>query len=268
MPELPEVDSYRTGLAPTMTGWKIKGGKTIWKNASNGNYSSIVNQKITGFDRRGKYLIINLEKSNIIIHLRMTGRIDLTEGETPKYTTVEFNFHNNKKMCLVDYRKFGKVWIVEDVENIVRHLGIEPLSKLFTNKQFELMIKKRTGTLKPLLLNQRFIAGIGNYLADEILFKCSLHPLRKADTLNKKEIRGLYISIRHIIRKSISFGGTTFLTFRGPEGKKGEFWKKLQVFRKTGEPCPHCKRPITIIIVGQRSTHLCENKQKLHKKLH
>jgi formamidopyrimidine-DNA glycosylase len=268
MPELPEVDSYRTGLAPTMTGWKIKGGKTIWKNASNANYSSIVNQKITGFDRRGKYLIINLEKSNIIIHLRMTGRIDLTEGETPKYTTVEFNFHNNKKMCLVDYRKFGKVWIVEDVENIVRHLGIEPLSKLFTNKQFELMIKKRTGTLKPLLLNQRFIAGIGNYLADEILFKCSLHPLRKADTLNKKEIRGLYISIKHIIRKSISFGGTTFLTFRGPEGKKGEFWKKLQVFRKTGEPCPHCKRPITRIIVGQRSTHLCENKQKLHKKLH
>jgi formamidopyrimidine-DNA glycosylase len=268
MPELPEVDSYRTGLAPTMTGWKVKGGKALWKNASNANFSSITNQRITGFDRRGKYLIINLDKSNIIIHLRMTGRIDLTDGDTPKYTTVEFDFVNKKKMCLVDYRKFGKVWIVEDIENIVGHLGIEPLSKEFTSKKFRLMIKKRKGTLKPLLLNQQFVTGIGNYLADEILFRCNLHPLRTADTLDKKEIRELYLSIRHIIRKSISFGGTTFLTFRGPEGKKGEFWKKLQVFRKTGEPCPHCKRPITRIIVGQRSTHLCENKQKMHKKLH
>jgi formamidopyrimidine-DNA glycosylase len=268
MPELPEVDSYRTGLAPTMTGWKISGGKVLWKNASNADFSSIINQKITSFDRRGKYLIINLDKSNIIIHLRMTGRIDLTKGETPKHTTVEFEFYDGNKMCLVDYRKFGKVWIVKDVESVVGHIGIEPLSKEFTSKEFISMIGKRKGTLKPLLLNQQFIAGIGNYLADEILFRASLHPLRTADTLDKREIKELYLSIRHIIRKSISFGGTTFLTFRGPEGKKGEFWKKLQVFRKTGEPCPHCKRPITRIIVGQRSTHLCENKQKMHKKIH
>ena len=268
MPELPEVDSYRTGLAPTMIGWKVSGGKVLWENASNAEFSSIVNQKITGFDRRGKYLIINLDKSNIIIHLRMTGRIDLTKGETPKYTTVEFEFDEGNKMCLVDYRKFGKVWIVRDIESIVGHIGIEPLSKEFTSKEFISMIGKRKGTLKPLLLNQQFIAGIGNYLADEILFRASLHPLRTADTLDKKEIKELYLSIRHIIRKSISFGGTTFLTFRGPEGKKGEFWKKLQVFRKTGDPCPHCKKPITRIIVGQRSTHLCENKQKMHKKLH
>ena len=267
MPELPEVDSYRTGLAPTMTGWEIKGGKTLWKNASNADFSSITNQRITGFDRRGKYLIINLNKSNIIIHLRMTGRIDLTDGDTPKYTTVEIDFINKKKMCLVDYRKFGKVWIVTDIESVVGHIGIEPLSKEFTSKEFMSMIANRKGTLKPLLLNQQFIAGIGNYLADEILFRASLHPLRTADTLDKKEIKELYLSIRHIIRKSISFGGTTFLTFRGPEGKKGEFWKKLQVFRKTGEPCAHCKRPITRIIVGQRSTHLCENKQKMLKKI-
>lgn len=268
MPELPEVDSYRTGLAPTMTGWEIKGGKTLWKNASNADFSSITNQKITGFDRRGKYLIINLNKSNIIIHLRMTGRIDLTDGDTPKYTTVEIDFINKKKMCLVDYRKFGKVWIVKDIESVVGHIGIEPLSKEFTSKEFISMIGKRKGTLKPLLLNQQFIAGIGNYLADEILFRANLHPLRTANTLDKKEIKELYLSIRHIIRKSISFGGTTFLTFRGPEGKKGEFWKKLQVFRKTGKPCPHCKRPITRIVVGQRSTHLCENKQKMRKKIH
>jgi len=263
MPELPEVDSYRTGLAKTMKGWRVSGGKVIWNNASDSNFDDIKGQKIRGFDRRGKYLIINLDVDNIIIHLRMTGRIDITPNETPKYTTVEINFGNGKKLCLVDYRKFGHVWTVKNINDIVGHLGIEPLSKEFTAKKFEELLEKRTGRMKPLLLNQQFIAGIGNYLADEILFRASIHPLRKANTLNKNEKRKLHTSIRYIIKKSIDYGGTTFLTFRGPEGKKGEFWKKLQVFRKTGEPCPHCKKPITRIIVGQRSTHICENKQKM-----
>ena len=192
----------------------------------------------------------------------MTGRIDIGT-ETPKYTTEEFDFENGQKMFLVDYRKFGRVWIVDDPNSIVNHLGIEPLSTQFTLKKFKELIERRSGTIKPLLLNQAFIAGIGNYLADEILFRSSIHPLRKANTLKHKEIKDLYNSIKYTIKKSIDYGGTTFLTFRGPEGKKGEFWKKLQVFRKTGEPCPHCKSPIKRIVVGQRGTHYCENKQKL-----
>ena len=263
MPELPEVDSYRTGLAKSMKGWEISGGKSIWQRASDADFGKLKGEKVVGFGRRGKYLIIELDLHNIIIHLRMTGRIDIVEERTPKYTTVQINFSNNKKMCLVDYRKFGRVWVVKDISIIVGHLGIEPLSNQFTARKFNNMLEKRTGRLKPLLLNQRFIAGIGNYLADEILFKSAIHPLRKANTLTNEEKKILHRSIRYIIRKSIDYGGTTFLTFRGPEGKKGDFWKKLQVFRKTGEPCPHCKKPITRIIVGQRSTHLCENKQKM-----
>tara|TARA_B100001540_G_scaffold2760_1_gene2619 strand:- start:199 stop:990 length:792 start_codon:yes stop_codon:yes gene_type:complete len=262
MPELPEVDSYRTGLAKSTKGWEIKGGEAIWPRALDSDFKKIKGEKIINYDRRGKYLIINLNLHNIIIHLRMTGRIDITDGETPKYTTVKVDFTNGKKMCLVDYRKFGRVWLVKDTSKIVGHLGIEPLSKQFTTKKFEEILEKRSGRLKPLLLNQQFIAGIGNYLADEILFRAGIHPLRKANTLTKKERRILHRSIRYIIRKSIEYGGTTFLTFRGPEGKKGEFWKKLKVFRKTGQPCPHCKKPITRIIVGQRSTHICDNKQK------
>tara|TARA_B100001123_G_scaffold386061_1_gene460112 strand:+ start:331 stop:1140 length:810 start_codon:yes stop_codon:yes gene_type:complete len=268
VPELPEVDSYRTGLAKSMKGWEINGGKAIWPRASVADFEKIRGEKVVGFDRKGKYLIIELDLHNIIVHLRMTGRIDIVEKEEePKYTTVEINFTNGKKMCLVDYRKFGRVWVVKDISKIVGHLGVEPLSNQFTTKKFEEMLEKRTGRLKPLLLNQQFIAGIGNYLADEILFRASIHPLRKANTLTKEEKKILHISIRYIIKKAIDYGGTTFLTFRGPEGKKGEFWKKLKVFRKTGEPCPHCNKPITRIVVGQRSTHLCENKQKKPKKL-
>ena len=262
MPELPEVDSYRTGLSKMIKGWTLKGGKAIWPKACIYDFHLVKNQRIIGFDRRGKYLIINLTKHHIIIHLRMTGRIDVTT-KTPKYATVEFNFTNGQKMCLVDYRKFGRVWIVEDKEPIVEHLGIEPLSRKFTQKKFNLLLEKRSGTIKPLLLNQTFVAGIGNYLADEILFRSSIHPLRKANTLTINEKEKLHNSIKYIINQSINYGGTTFLTFRGPQGKKGEFWKKLQIFRKTGEPCPHCKSPIKRIIVGQRSTHFCENKQKL-----
>ena len=262
MPELPEVDSYRTGLDKMIKGWKLKGGKSIWPKACTDDFERVRNQTITGFDRRGKYLIINLTDDYIVVHLRMTGRIDVAD-ETPKYTTVEFNFENDQKMCLVDYRKFGKVWITDDVKPIIKNLGVEPLSRKFTLNKFKKILSKRSGTIKPLLLNQAFIAGIGNYLADEILFRSSLHPLRKADTLSIVEIKKLHNSITYIIKKSIDYGGTTFLTFRGPEGKKGEFWKKLQVFRKTGEPCPHCKSPIKRIVVSQRGTHYCENKQKL-----
>ena len=267
MPELPEVDSYRTGLSRKMKGWKLKSGRKLWYRTSNSDFGSINQQKITGFDRRGKFLIINLDRHNIIIHLGMTGRIDIVEDKTPEHATVEFDFYNGKKMCLVDYRKFGRVWIVEDVNEVVGNLGIEPLGREFTARKFRTMLANRKGRLKPLLLNQKFIAGIGNYLADEILFRAGIHPLRTANTLSDADIRLLHRAIRHIIRKAIGFGGTTFLTFRGPEGKRGGFWKKLQVFRKTDEPCPHCKRPITRIIVAQRSTHLCENKQKYIKNI-
>ena len=188
MPELPEVDSYRTGLSSKMKGWKLKAGRTIWHNASDSDFNVAKDQKITGFDRRGKFLIINLDTHHIIIHLRMTGRIDIVEGRAPKHPTVEFDFYNQKKMCLVDFRKFGKVWIVEDINEIVGKLGIEPLGRKFTGEKFKMMLSNRRGRLKPLLLNQRFIAGIGNYLADEILFRASLHPLKKANPLSDTEI--------------------------------------------------------------------------------
>ena len=157
----------------------------------------------------------------------------------------------------------GIKYLSKDIDEIVGHIGIEPLSNKFTFTKFQKMLEKRTGMVKPLLLNQRFIAGIGNYLADEILFRSSIHPMRKANTLTKSEKKKLHRDIKYIIKKSIKYGGTTFLTFRGPEGKKGNFWKQLKIFRKTGKPCPHCKRPVTRIIVGQRSTHICESKQKL-----
>ena len=147
MPELPEVDSYRTGLAKPLIGLELNGGNALWHRASESNFSLIRGQKIVGLDRRGKYLIINLNSYHLIIHLRMTGRIDIVKGEIPKYTTVQINFTNGQKLCLVDYRKFGRVWVVQDIDEIVGHIGIEPLSDKFTSKKFEKMLEKRTGMI-------------------------------------------------------------------------------------------------------------------------
>ena len=192
MPELPEVDSYRTGLAEPLIGLELHGGTVLWHRASEANFNLVRGQKIIGLNRRGKYLIINLNSYHLIIHLRMTGRIDIVKGEIPKYTTVQINFTNGQKLCLVDYRKFGRVWVVQDIDEIVGHIGIEPLSDKFTSKKFKKMLEKRTGMIKPLLLNQQFIAGIGNYLADEILFRSSIHPMRKSNTLTTNEKKKLW----------------------------------------------------------------------------
>ena len=185
MPELPEVDSYRTGLDKMIKGWKLKGGRSIWQKACIDDFSIVKDQKIKGFDRRGKYLIINLSRNHIIIHLRMTGRIDIGL-ETPKYTTVEFDFENGQKMCLVDYRKFGRVWIVDNPNTIVNHLGIEPLSSKFTLKKFNELIEKRSGTIKPLLLNQAFIAAvltvIGYSLNDTVVVFDRIREYRNINT--------------------------------------------------------------------------------------
>ena len=185
MPELPEVDSYRTGLDKMIKGWKLKGGRSIWQKACIDDFSIVKDQKIKGFDRRGKYLIINLSRNHIIIHLRMTGRIDVG-FVTPKYTTVEFDFENGQKMCLVDYRKFGRVWIVDNPNTIVNHLGIEPLSSKFTLKKFNELIEKRSGTIKPLLLNQAFIAAvltvIGYSLNDTVVVFDRIREYRNINT--------------------------------------------------------------------------------------
>ena len=262
MPELPEVESVRRGLEPLVVGKKILDYEIFWNNSVERDLKGIKNKRIKNIHRRGKYLGFKMSVGYLVIHLRMAGTIGVSTEKIEKYVTVKFKLDDGNEMRLIDYRKFGKVWFVDKFEEVVGHLGPEPLSKNFDVGVLKKMISKRRGMMKPLLLNQRFVAGLGNIYVDESLFRARIHPTEKADKIDTKRIEKLYEGIIDVLTESLNFGGTTFISFVGADGKHGEYRKKLKVFNRTGEPCIVCGTEIKKIFVCQRGTHFCPSCQK------
>ncbi len=159
-------------------------------------------------------------------------------------------------------RKFGRVWLVSDPEVVLGGLGPEPLSESFTPQLFRSLLSKRRGMLKPLLLNQRFIAGLGNIYVDESLFRAGLHPQRTADTLQEDDAVRLYSAIRSVLQQAVDHHGTTFDgVFVRPQGQEGRQQEGLQVYGQAGLPCPKCGTPVERIVVVGRGTHVCPHCQ-------
>ena len=179
--------------------------------------------------------------------------------EAEPHLTLALGLADGRELCFIDYRKFGRAWVVDHPDEVVGELGPEPLSASFTASRFACLLKGRRGRLKPLLLDQRFIAGLGNIYVDEALFGARLHPLATADTLDRAQVKALHRSIRSVLREAIDRGGTTFQSFVGPEGEVGRYRNRLRVFGRTDEDCQRrdCKGTIRRIVVGQRSTHFC-----------
>ena len=262
MPELPEVESVRRGLEPLVVGKKIIDYKVFWKNSVENNLELIKNQRIESIQRRGKYLGFNISIGYLVIHLRMAGRIGVGTEDMEKYVTVKFKLDDGNEMRLIDYRKFGRVWFVNKFEEAVGHLGPEPLSNEFNVEILKKLISKRKGMMKPLLLNQRFVAGLGNIYVDESLFRAGIHPTEKANKIDSKRIEKLYKGIIEVLTESLNFGGTTFISFVGTDGRPGEYRQKLKVFNRKGESCFICGTEIKKIFVCQRGTHFCPSCQK------
>ena len=151
---------------------------------------------------------------------------------------------------------------MEDEDEIVGKLGPEPLDDDFAPADFVALLSARRGMIKPLLLNQRFMAGVGNIYADEALFAARIHPKRKADTLTAEEIKRLYHAIRQVLAQGIQNQGSTFSDYLDAEGREGRNQEYLQVFRHTGQPCPRCGMPIQRTVVGGRGTYFCPRCQK------
>lgn len=156
-----------------------------------------------------------------------------------------------------DVRKFGWMALVEDAEEFLAHLGPEPLERGFTKEALSQRLNGRRGRLKPLLLDQRFLAGVGNLYADEALFAAGLHPCRPADSLTEGEIARLYGAIRSALREGIEDRGSSFTSYRDARGRRGRHQEHLSVFARRGEPCPRCGTPIERMVVGGRGTHFC-----------
>jgi formamidopyrimidine-DNA glycosylase len=273
MPELPEVETTVRDLRPHLVGRTIVGATVRWKRTiatpSAAKFAQqIRGNKIVALTRRGKHLVFHVRHADItrylFVHLRMTGgfRIDPHSAPRDKHIHVCFQLNNGKELRFRDTRKFGRMWLVDDPEQVVGKLGPEPLE--ISSIEFHRLFETRRGKLKPLLLNQTFLAGVGNIYADESLWYARLHPLRKAETLTRDERARLYRAIRQVLTRAIALGGTSIdVMYTRVNGVSGGFQNSLRAFDREKRPCRRCGTPIQKTVVGQRGTHFCPTCQKL-----
>ena len=272
MPELPEVETVVRGLRAPLAGRTITAATYDYPGGlitPDGPLftSRVAGQTVRAIDRRGKYILIRLDPDTLIIHLKMTGRLYVTPDTTlhnaDRWVHFSFQLDNAHQLRFSDSRKFGRVYLVPDPAEIVGDLGPEPLEDAFTREVFRARLRGRSGLIKPLLLNQRFLAGLGNIYVDEALFDSQIHPLRHADTLTEDEITRLHAAIRRALARGIDREGASINWYRKPDGAKGSAQDDLNAYGRTGQPCPRCGTPIDKIVVGQRGSHYCPACQTL-----
>ena len=275
MPELPEVQTVvDTLLQAGIVGLRIikaevNWSKTIADRTPRSFCDRIKGLTVTSIWRRGKYIIFDFDAPfSLFIHLRMTGRMLVTTNSRPLSKHVHVVLHLDDTRCLhfQDTRKFGRMHLTKNTAEILDKLGPEPLSNGFTAECLRQAMQSSKRIIKPMLLDQTVIAGLGNIYVDEALWTAKIHPLRISSTLSKTEIKALHRAIRKVLRKGIKNNGTSLgvskTNFVSAIQRKGSNQLQLNVFRQTNRPCPRCKEGIKRIIVGQRSTHICETCQK------
>jgi len=272
MPELPEVQAVVNHYKPILIDKTIQSINHLndFRKVFETHSTEHLNDQLTGeiindISRRGKYIIITTSKGYLCIHLRMTGQLQLNEtpNDNHKHFTALITLTDKSKIYFKDYRKFGRIYFFKNLDFLNAKLGPEPLSINFTYKFLRKELKKSKGRIKPKLLNQKFIAGLGNIYVDEVLWKSKIHPLKASNEISGIKIKRLHKAIPEILEKSINFNGTTIINFSPGNKTKGKFAEYLNVFGKQGSNCPNCKTTIKKIFVGQRGTHYCPNCQKV-----
>jgi len=270
MPELPEVEVIARGLDACLPGRTIQSTEVFWERTVAPPISATefkrrtASQSIERVWRRGKFLILDLKSgSHLLVHLRMTGQLCIMPAGTSlsPYVRARFLLNGEIDLHFSDVRKFGRLYLTDDLSTIIGALGPEPLSNEFTAEMFRKMLQERRGRIKPLLLDQRFVAGLGNIYVDESLFRAGIHPLRSASSLDARESRRLHREIRRILEEAIRRRGTTLNDYRDAAGQTGEQQNHLAVYGRAGDSCVHCGAPIQRIVVGQRGTHFCPHCQ-------
>lgn len=270
MPELPEVETVARVLRPQLRGKKILGTRINWPRHIDRPSPKEFQLRIAGLrfidvNRRAKFLVMPLEHGEtLLIHLRMSGHLYIAETSAPndQYAHTIFELDNNQELRFQDTRKFGRVYLVNDPQEVLGQLGPEPLDPSFTAEKLAEIMGRRKRTLKPYLLDQTVIAGIGNIYADEALFHAGLLPTRRSDTLTPAEIAALHEGIQQVLQLGIAREGASISTYVKPDGEKGDMQNAVMVFRRTGQTCYRCGHPIERMKLGGRSTHYCPGCQK------
>lgn len=270
MPELPEVETTRKGIAPYVVGETIEDiiireRKLRWPIPASFK-RTFKHQLIHKLRRRAKYLLFYTDKACILLHLGMSGSLRIVDNNTPheKHDHVDLIFSSGRILRFRDPRKFGSLLFTKDdplTHKLISHLGPEPLNDEFDTEYLYTRSRKRTQVIKTLIMDSRIVVGVGNIYANEALFKAGINPKQKAGRVSKARYEKLVNAIKTVLSSAIEKGGTTLRDFINGEGKPGYFRNELQVYDRAGEPCVKCKSPIKLIKLGQRSSFYCSHCQ-------
>ncbi len=292
MPELPEVETIARELKPLVVGATISGFWTDWprviKHPDAGRFGpELVGREILDVGRRAKWLLLELsakpggdpapgtDSAVLAIQVKMTGQLFVLPADTPrdKHVHVVFDLADGRQLLLRDVRKFARIGLyrrhetglilgADESKDLFSEHGPEPLDDGFTLPAFRKRLRGRRARLKPLLVDQAFLAGVGNIYADEALWRARLHPLRSAATLRRDDERRLYLAVREVLAEAVERRGSSVDDYTAPEGD-GSMQEHLDVYQRTGEACTRCGHPIKRFVLGIRSTHFCSFCQRL-----
>jgi formamidopyrimidine-DNA glycosylase len=276
MPELPEVETIRRDLEALVIGKRIIGvtiapefGKpvTVLKGIDEATFrEGVVGAQVDAVERRGKYLAMRLDTSAlIVVHLRMTGTLLYREPSAPPERFLRLTLHldDGHDLRFTDMRKFGGFWLVDDFTEASKGgLGPEPLSEEFTVEVLAAALAKRKAPVKSILLDQKYVAGIGNIYADEACYAACIDPRRLGADVTPEEVEKLHGAVKDVLLFGVASRGASFQDYKDLAGEEGSMHMHVKVFRRTGKPCYNCGKPIERVKLGGRSTHFCPRCQR------
>lgn len=274
--ELPEVEVMRRDLDRDVVGKKIKDAevkssknamRVIRRHKTRKEFTSrLAGRKIAKTERRGKYILLHLDGGDVlVVHFGMSGQFQRANGRVAlaPHTHVVLTFQQGGDLRYVDPRTFGELFVATGDElgkiKELQHIAIDPLDQVFTWPTFQYLLAQRAAKMKPLLMDQKFISGLGNIYSDEVLFHAGLRYDRMSDTLSSQEVRRLYRAIQEILQEAIKARGTTLddEAYLDLFGKPGEYGAELKVYGREGLPCRRCRTPIESVKIQQRSSFYC-----------
>ncbi len=269
MPELPEVETIVRQLRPQIVGRRVVAVSVHWERTLGGASvdqfeNALVGRCVERVWRRAKYFVLDLDDgTHIVGHLRMSGRLYVSPDADLPYARVSLALDDGRHLVFSDVRKFGRFAHVARLDDGLPALGPEPLEDSFDAAWLHGALRSRKRALKPLLLDQSFIAGLGNIYVDESLFTARLHPLRLSHTLKRAQSDELATAIRDVLARAVALDGSSFDTFyRTIEGQPGAYQDEFLVYGRDGKPCRRCGHVIAKMLVAQRGTHLCRRCQR------
>lgn len=269
MPELPEVETSRRGIAPYLEGETIvdvvvRDRRLRWPIRKDVD-EKLAGATVTSVGRRAKYLLINTTNGTAIMHLGMSGHVYIVDGDTPAsvHDHVDFTLGSGHALRLTDPRRFGSLhWSDAPLEHeLLRSLGPEPLEAEFDGEYLWRRSRGRRVAVKQFIMNAHIVVGVGNIYASEALFLAGIHPKRAAGRIALARYERLTAAVKEVLERAIRAGGTTLRDFYGGTGEAGYFQQQLDVYDREDEPCHKCKAPITAVVLGQRSTFYCKRCQ-------